>query len=81
MLSTVCVCERFSCSQSAVLQKAIYYVAGESKEAVERSPFLERLLARDYEVLYLVDPIDEYAVQHMPDYEGTQSRCARHVWC
>eukprot|EP00698_Gefionella_okellyi_P009197 TRINITY_DN2321_c0_g1_i1.p1 TRINITY_DN2321_c0_g1~~TRINITY_DN2321_c0_g1_i1.p1 ORF type:complete len:736 (-),score=200.27 TRINITY_DN2321_c0_g1_i1:58-2199(-) len=50
-------------------QKGIYYIAAETKEAAEKSPFLERLLKRDLEVLYLVDPIDEYAIQNIPEFE------------
>merc|ERR1711991_272296 len=53
-------------------QKDIYFIAGESMESIEKSPFLEQAKRKDVEVLLLVDPIDEYVMQHLADFDGNK---------
>merc|ERR1712139_764983 len=51
-------------------QNDIYYITGESIQGVSSSPFIESLRKKGYEVLYMVDPIDEYCVQQLKEYDG-----------
>jgi molecular chaperone HtpG len=51
-------------------QDSIYYITGDGLDSVKNSPFLEKLKLKGYDVLFMVEPIDEYAMQRLTEYEG-----------
>jgi len=51
-------------------QKNIYYISGEDKESLLKSPSVEKLLSMDIEIIFMTDSVDEYTVQHLTEYEG-----------
>jgi len=56
-------------------QNQIYYITGESRDQVSNSAFVERVKKRGFEVVYMVEPIDEYCVQQLKEYDGKQLVC------
>jgi len=51
-------------------QKDIFFITGETKAAVTMSPFIEGLKKKGIEVVYMIDPIDEYVIQQLKDFDG-----------
>ena len=56
-------------------QQNIYYITGDSIGQLENSPFIEKLKAKDYEIIFFTDPIDEYSVQHLKEYDSKKILC------
>ncbi len=57
-------------------QKEIYYISGESREILEKSPHLEFLRSKNFDVLIMTDPIDEWILQSIPEYAGKKLKSA-----
>jgi molecular chaperone HtpG len=57
-------------------QKEIYYITGENIATMINSPHLEMLKDKGYEVLLMTDPVDEFVIQAMPEYEGKKFKSA-----
>jgi heat shock protein beta len=51
-------------------QESIYFAAGGSREEIEVSPFVERALKKGVEIIYLTEPVDEYTIQNLPEFDG-----------
>ena len=56
-------------------QKDVYYITGDNVKAVKSSPFIKKLVKNGYEVIFLVDPIDEYMMQVVREYDGKEMVC------
>ena len=53
-----------------------FVAAGETREELEASPFAEQLLDKGYEVIYFTDPVDEYVMQNLLEYEDFKFQSA-----
>merc|ERR1712167_383631 len=62
------------CDRMKEGQNDIYYITGESIQGVSSSPFIETLRKKGIEVIYMVDPIDEYCVQQLKEYDSKKKK-------
>jgi len=53
-------------------QPGIYFITGDSVKTLENSPFVDKLKRMEYEIIYMVDPLDEYLIQHLTKYKDTK---------
>lgn len=67
-----CCAQRHICWESAHPRQELVGVAGDTEKELEDSPYLEKLLSRDYEVIYFTDSVDEYMMQHLDAFEDIQ---------
>merc|ERR1719487_1129637 len=51
-------------------QKNIYYISGDDKDSLMKSPSVEKLKEKDIEIIFMTDSVDEYTVQHLTEFEG-----------
>ena len=56
-------------------QKDIYYISGDNIETLSKSPFVENIKKKDYEILYMTDPLDEYCINTSNDYDNKKLKC------
>jgi TNF receptor-associated protein 1 len=59
-------------------QESIYYLVGGSREQIESSPYIEAFKARGLEVIYFTDPVDEYVVESLGEFDGKKLVSIRH---
>jgi len=59
-------------------QKEIYFIAGHNQDELEKSPFLEKFVEKDLEVIYFTEPADEYMVGHMREFDGKKFTTITH---
>merc|ERR1712227_1110415 len=62
-------------SRCSTKQKNIYYIIGENIITIKKSPFIEKLISKNIEVLFMTDPMDEYCMQQLKEFEGYKLVC------
>ena len=68
--------KQYVCSRNDSASERIFIYAGETKEELENSPFSEQLLEKGYEIIYFTDPVDEYVMQNLMEYDDYKFQSA-----